>query len=218
VNSNRDDLITALSGELQAVKPVVRVDRMAILWLLVSALYVIAVTHLLGPVRPNALSQLASEPRFLLETLSGALGLAVTSLIAFRAAIPGALTGRFAAVGAVLMLVWLGSYIVGLFNPALEPSMLGKRPHCVWETFLYALPPMAVGFVMVRRLYPLQPVQTAMSIGLVAGMVPALYMQIACMYMPVHILQMHILPGLLVVLVGAAVAWISRPRQGDELH
>jgi len=215
MNSDRDDLIGALSAGLQPVKPAPRIDRIALLWFAGSALYVIAVTQLLGPIRSNALAQLAGEPRFLLETLSGVLAIAVTSLVVFRAGIPGALTRRFAAFGAVLMLVWLSNYIVGLVSPALDPSMLGKRPHCVWETFIYALPPLAVGFVLVRRLYPLQPVQTAMCIGLVAGMMPALYMQIACMYGAGHILLLHILPGLLVALVGAATAWICRPRQGE---
>ena len=90
--------------------------------------------------------------------------------------------------------------------------MLGKREHCVWETFIYALPPMLLAFVLTRRLYPLQPVQTAMYFSLAAGMMPALYMQIACMYAPDHILKFHILPGLIVVFVGATIAWASRPR------
>ena len=215
MSSDRDDLIGALSDGLQPVKPVLRIDTLALLWFAVSALYVIAVAQVLGPIRSNALAQLATEPRFLLETLSGIVAIAVTSLVVFRAGIPGALTRRFAVFGAVMMLAWLSNYIVGLVSPALEPSMLGKRPHCVWETFIYALPPMAAGFVLVRRLYPLQPVQTAMCIGLVAGMMPALYMQIACMYAPGHILLMHILPGLLVALVGAVTAWLCRPRQDE---
>jgi hypothetical protein len=39
-------------------------------------------------------------------------------------------------------------------------------------------------------------------------MLPALYMQVACMYAPLHIIQMHIVPGLLVMLGGGAVAWL----------
>ena len=169
MSSERDDLIGALSDGLQPVKPVLRIDTLALLWFAVSAVYVVAVTQLLGPIRSNAFAQLATEPRFLLETLSGIVAIAVTSLVVFRAGIPGALTRRFAVFGAVLMLAWLSNYIVGLVSPALEPSMLGKRPHCVWETFIYALPPMAAGFVLVRRLYPLQPVQTAMCIGSGSG-------------------------------------------------
>ena len=52
------------------------------------------------------------------------------------------------SAGAILMGLWLGSYVFGLVSPALEPSMLGKRHYCVWETFAYGLPPMLLGFVL----------------------------------------------------------------------
>jgi len=214
--SSREDLISALSSDLQSVRPVVNIDLMAAAWLVLSALYVVAATHWFGPIRPNAFSQLAAEPRFLVETLCGVAAITLTAFTAFRAAIPGALTSRFAIVALVLMGVWLACYGIGLVSPALEPSMLGKRAHCIWETFVYGLPPVLLAFVFTRRLYPLQPLQTAMAFGLAAGMIPALYMQIACMYVPAHLLQFHILPGLMVVFVGATIARFGRyPRSGD---
>ena len=73
------------------------------------------------------------------------------------------------------------------------------------------------GLFLIRRLYPLSPIRTAMSVGLVAGMLPALYMQLACMYEPAHILTFHILPGLLMVGAGAGIAmkWSLRQRSSD---
>jgi hypothetical protein len=213
VSSSREHLIHALSENLPAVKTVGNVDRLAIGWLLVSAVYVAAITYTLGPIRPNALAQLLSEPRFLLETLSGGIAIVLLTLIAFRAAVPGRLGKGFAWVGGLVLLGWLGNYVVGLVSPALEPSMLGKRDYCVWETMVYALPPMFLGYLIMRRLYPLQPVKTAMALSLVAGMIPALYMQIACMYLPEHILKFHVLPGLTMALFGAFLAWVFRARQ-----
>ena len=87
--------------------------------------------------------------------------------------------------------------------------MLGKRDHCVVETLLFALPPACLALFLTRRLYPLKPVRSALLFCLVAGMLPALYMQIACMYAPLHIIQMHIVPGLLVALAGGAAAWLA---------
>ena len=49
-----------------------------------------------------------------------------------------------------------------------------------------------------------------MSLGLAAGMLPALYMQLACMYEPLHILTLHILPGLAMVLMAAVIAVLWR--------
>ena len=204
--SKHDALIQSLSSDLKPVAPAANVDRLAGVWLLVSALYVVLVTHLFGPIRPNALSQLASEPRCLIETMLGALALAVMGFVAFRAAIPGALNTRLVSLGIGLLLLWLSSYVVGLFSPALEPSMLGKRDHCFSETLIYALPPVVVAFTLIRRLYPLSPVRTVMAFSVAAAMMPALYMQIACMYVPAHILLFHILPGFLVVLLGIVIA------------
>jgi len=46
-------------------------------------------------------------------------------------------------------------------------------------------------------------------------MMPALYMQLACMYEPAHILSFHILPGLMMVGVGAVIAARWGLRQAD---
>jgi hypothetical protein len=178
----------------------------------------VTVIHLLGPIRPGAFSQLATEPRFLAETLLGVAAILWVSLLAFRSAVPAALSKRFAIIGVVLMALWLAQYVIGFVSPTLEPSSLGARHHCYIETMVYSLPVILTGLFFVRRLYPLRPVRTAMSISLVAGMLPALYMQLACMYEPAHILAFHILPGLFMVGVGAGIAawWCQRhPEFGN---
>lgn len=209
-------LVDQLSTGLQPVRPVRHIDGRACLWLLISAGFVIGITHWFGPIRPSAINQLETEPRFLVETLLGVLAIITTTLVAFRAAIPGALPRRLSTLAGVLMVVWLGNYLLGLLDPALEPSMVGKRDHCFVETLIYALPPMLLAFAFSRRLYPLRPVYAVGAFGLVAGMLPALYMQIACMYVPLHILQMHILPGLLVMLAGvlSMLIWHAFRRSG----
>ena len=186
MSRDTEHLIASLSTGLKPVRSQLPVDLIALLWLVSSAAFVMAITHLFGPLRPNALAQLATEPRFLLETLLGVAAISYTAVVAFRS----------------------------LTYPALEPSMLGKRDHCVFETFMFAVPPACLAFLLTRRLYPLKPVYSALLFSLVAGMLPALYMQLACMYAPLHIIQMHIIPGLLVMLAGGTAAWlISRVKR-----
>jgi hypothetical protein len=209
-------LISNLSRDLAPVSPPPNINRLAIAWFLLSAIFVVAITHLFGPIRPGAFSQLGTEPRFLLETMLGVAAILWTSLLAFRSAVPAALSKQFAATGMVLMALWLAQYVIGFVSPALEPSMLGKRDHCFSETLVYSLPVILTGLFLIRRLYPLRPLRTAMSIGLAAGMLPALYMQLACMYEPSHILGYHILPGLLMVGAAAGIAAIWRPRRLDS--
>lgn len=215
--NRNDELIANLSRDLKPVSPAPNINILAMLWVLASAIFVVAVTHMTGPVRPGAFSQLASEPRFLLESLLGIAAIFWTSLLAFRAAIPGSLSRKFAAAGFVLMALWLSQYVIGLFSAALEPSVLGKRSHCFTETLVYSLPPIVIGLFLIRRLYPMRFVQNAMYISLAAAMLPALYMQLACMYEPSHILGFHILPALVMVLAGAAIAAIWRLPQHDPV-
>ena len=211
--NKHEQLIARLSRDLAPVAPAPDVNKQAAAWFLLSAIYVVAVTHLVGPARPGAFAQLATEPRFLLETLLGVAAICWLGLLAFRAAIPAVLTKLFAVGGFGLLGFWLAQYVIGLFSPALEPSTLGMRSHCYYETLVFAVPPILVGLFLVRRLYPLRFVRTAMSLSLAAGMLPALYMQLACMYEPVHILEFHILPGVLAVAVGAIIAVFWRlPR------
>lgn len=212
--NKHNELITNLSRDLAPVTAASNITRQAVAWFLCSAIFVVGVTHLLGESRAGAYSQLAAEPRFLLESLLGIAAIIWVSLVAFRAAIPGSLSRQFAVMGLVLMALWLAQYLIGLISPALEPSTAGKRGHCFTETLVYALPPILAGLYLIRRLYPLRFVRTAMALSLAAGMLPALYMQLACMYEPVHILSRHILPGLLMVLAGAAIALLwNRQRK-----
>jgi hypothetical protein len=212
--NKHESLISNLSNDLVPVSRPPNVNKMAMAWFLLSAVYVIIVTQLFDPIRTGAVSQLADQPRFLLESMLGVAAILWVSLLAFRSAIPAALSKQFAVAGLILMALWLAQYVVGFVSPALEPSSHGKRDFCYIETMVYALPVILAGLLLVRRLYPLRPVRTAMSIGLVAGMLPALYMQLACMYEPSHILTFHILPGLLMVAVGAGIAAKWQLRRG----
>ena len=213
--NKREQLIENLARDLAPVKPAPDANRLALGWLLASAVFVLTITNLVDAVRPGAYSQLAANPRFLLETLLGAVAIAWVGLLAFRSAVPGALTRKFAVAGLLLMALWLAQYLAGLVSPALEPSELGKRGYCYLETMIYSVPPMLAAVFLARRLYPLHYTRTAMALALASGMMPALYMQIACMYAPSHILPFHILPGLSMVLAGAAVATLWRP-QSDQ--
>lgn len=207
MSADTDTLIASLSSDLQPVHPPLSADITALLWLTGSAGFVIGITAWFGPIRPNALTQLATEARFLLETVLGVVAIASTAVMAFRTTVPGAATSRGVLIAIALMMLWLGHYVIGLAHPALEPSMLGKRDHCVVEALVFGLPPALLALLLSRRFYPLRPAYSTFLLCLAAAMLPALYMQIACMYGPAHILQMHILPALLVTTGGTLCAW-----------
>ena len=136
--NKHESLISNLSSNLAPVSPPPNINRLALAWFALSAIYVVAVTQLFGPIRPGAITQLGTEPRFLLETMLGVAAILWFSLLAFRSAIPAALTRQFAAAGLVLMALWLAQYVIGFISPALEPSRLGKRNYCYFETMVYS--------------------------------------------------------------------------------
>lgn len=196
--SSTEHLVNRLASELTPVTSPAAVAKVCALWLVVSAVYVVVLTHLVGPIRPVVLEQLQSEPRFALEMLLGAMAAAGLAVMAFSAAVPGRLGRTSVRALFALVLLWVAGFAVGIAFPALEPSMLGKRNHCYLETFLYALPPLLVALWWQRRQYALEPARAAVLAGLAAGILPALYMQVACMYQPLHILAFHVGPGLAV--------------------
>ncbi len=71
--SSRDDLLNNLVADLEPVAPAPDIRAAACLWLLASAAWVVLLTHLVGPIRPNALDQLQAHPRFLAEMVAGLL-------------------------------------------------------------------------------------------------------------------------------------------------
>ena len=64
--NGHDKLIAKLSRDLAPVSRVPNVNALSVAWLSLSAIYVVIMTHLVGPIRPGAYSQLVSEPRFLI--------------------------------------------------------------------------------------------------------------------------------------------------------
>jgi len=206
-------LIDELAAELTPVRRPPSLAAGFWLWLLASVAFVTAITLATGPMRPGFAAQLAASPRFALESLLGFGAAALAMLGALRLARPGDNPLRTRALpGLGLLGLWVIALGVGFVSPALEPSMLGKRPHCVIETQLYAVPPLLLGLWLLRRLAPLQRVWTGALAGAGAGALPALIMNFACMYAPQHVLFFHLGPAFLVIGVGAWLGSRVLPR------
>ena len=198
------------------MRPVWPVGAVTLVWLVVSAAYVAAVLLALGPVRDGAAEQMIDHPRFGLEMLAGCAALVLFAFSAIGQSVPGVPTRRLLQIGWVLAALWLLNFLLGMAVPTLEPSMHGKREFCSWESYLYSGPPALFAIILQQRRYPMQPVAAGIYAGLAAGMLPAVAMQIACMYEPVHILKHHAAPVLGIAaaagLVTAAVTAVRARR------
>lgn len=209
----RIDLINALSKDLQPITPRNSVVLPALLWFVVSWIYVVTLSLYLGPLRPGALESLIQSPQFAIESLVGLISGALFCLIAFQEAIPGRRHPWLVWLAFLSALLWISCYIAGLSFPAIEPSWDGKRAHCVLEAYLYSGPPLIIGYRLIYQRYPLNSLQAGIFLAISAGMLPALFMQIACMYDPLHILTHHIAPISIIIVSGALLGIIFKKQK-----
>ncbi len=213
MNKSRDLLIAELAAAATPVKRPGQTAHQLVLWLaLAVGLSVLGV--LLGGTLVVSRWPLPQAPQFLGESLLGVAAIIALANAAFKTGIPSPVAVTRQVVWPLLLLVvWIGVQSYGLIDPALAPSMVGKRAHCWLEALLVGIPALVLGCCAVRRLWPLHGAWTGALLGLASGAIPALMMQFICMYEPTHILKFHVLPGLATGLVGAVLgSWLLRPR------
>ena len=207
---NRIDLIRELSADLKPVTPNVGIKLPVMLWFIGSWTYVIVLGLYLGPLRNGALESLFTSPQFAIESSIGLITAALFCSIALQESIPGLSKQWLVFLSYFSVILWVSCYIVGLSFPAFEPSLIGKRAHCVLEAYIYSLPPLIVGYIFIYRRFPLNSLRAGLYIGVSAGILPALFMQFACLYDPLHTLTHHIGPALVTVVGGIALGMLFK--------
>lgn len=210
---DHERLIDGLAHGLRPVRrPAGPIPTLA-LWLLLSWGFVIAVTMVGGPLRPGFEQQLQESGRFALESLLAFTGAAVAMWGALLLGIPSPRPlGWRLLPGLLLLGAWVGLLVFGLYDPALPPSMLGKRPACVVEALVFSLGPLALAIALLRRRAVIRRAWTGALVGAAAGAIPALIMQFACAYDPAHDLAFHVAPGLVTMALGALAGARLLPR------
>jgi hypothetical protein len=212
VPRTRPELIESLVADLQPARGPRRVETLVLLWLLASWSLVLVAILSGGPFRPGWLQQLAGSPRFLLESALGLGAGTLAILAAVQLGVPGTRLRPWATAAGAGLLLWLGAYVLGLFAPALDPSMQGKREGCWMEVLLCGVPTLLLGLALLRRLAPLSRAWTGALLGAAAGALPGLLMQLACMYVPAHILSHHLAPIAVVAGTGALLGAVMLRR------
>lgn len=207
----KQELANALAGGLVPVRRR-RLVVHATGWLAATWLGLVVWMVTTGGPRPGLLEQL-STPRFAIEIVLGGIAATMALLVGLLLSIPGRLERpRAALLGFTALALWVGLLAFGLLSPALEVSMVGKRDHCYLETGLLALVPLGVGLFLAARFAPLVRTTVGWWLGVAAAAVPALLMQLFCMYEPWHGLTHHLLPIAAVAALGALAGRAFLPR------
>ncbi len=208
MTGKRDSFINQLVEDLSSERRSLPGFASILLWLLLSTVLVTILLLLVSPLRPGVGEQLLTVPRFLMETLLGVAMIIAVGAVTLKTAVPAGHTPGLVGLALALTMLWLSSFVVGLYFPTMELGMSGKREHCIWETLIYGIPTMVAGFWLVKRGYVLNWPLAGLMVGLVGGLIPGQLMQLACMYEAHHILMTHIAPAFLVAVLGVFAGFI----------
>jgi hypothetical protein len=222
----REQLIEDLAADLAPVKSPGKTGLRALIWLAIATLYSTIVIFVTGPVREGSLQNMIDYPLFALESLIASAAVVALTVATLRLAIPSSRHPLLRVAPALtLSILWIAFYVIGLWEPIHPVSMLGKREHCIWQGLFFSFPTMALLLYYVRGLMPLWPRLTGALAGAAAGAIPAALMQIACMYVPGHILTHHIGPIFALAGIGAIVGPLALRRRdtvprsrGEQIH
>ena len=212
MNDQTKQLINDLAKDLEPSRRTWRWPLVWFLWLLGTAAYVGLATLWLGPFRPGFTTQMLSVPTFTLEMLLGVCAVGGLAMLALVSSIPGRSIKWLTLFACIASTAWLLTIAVGLWWPVLEPSMSGKRDHCVWEAYVYSIPPLLVMLHMQGRRFSLAPGLSRAAAAGAAGFAPAVIMQIACMHQAEHALLFHLAPALMLVVAMVLIGLIWGKR------
>lgn len=202
--TRRQELIRELVEDLSPSRRLAPARAAALGWLAAAALLVGAATLASGPLRPGALGQLVSDPRFALDVALGGAAAVAAILGLARLRVPSlAPARRRAAPALALLLAWLAFQPLGLLAREAPSSTLGARPLCWLQVLLFSLAPLAAALLLARRAAPLERAWTGVLAGLAAGALGALAMQLGCQNDPLHALAAHLAPAVGVTMAGA---------------
>jgi hypothetical protein len=163
-----------------------------------------------GPLRDGSIATLTTTPRYTLEFMFAVLGSLTAMIAGLELGVPGESRVSRLALPAILSLGgWLAIVAYGVYDPAVETGILGRRPYCDVQTVLFAFPALGIGLVVLRRRALFMRTATGALMGLAAASAPAASMQFACVYDPQHALAHHLAPiGLVAILGGLAARWL----------
>lgn len=215
----RPQLIDLLVQDLEPVRPAPSWRSATGGWLAASWLIVGTLILATGPLHADVVARLIEQPLVGAGVVLGILTSVGAIAAGLELAVPGAPpAGRLLAVPALLLAGWLGVLLIDLGQApgagALETMMMSPsgRLLCPLQTLLFALPPLSIALVQLDRRIPVASPLAGALIGLAAGLVPAVWMQLACVTDPLHTLTHHLSPLLLLAPLGALAGAIAQLR------
>lgn len=200
---DKQAFIKDLAANHRSRRPLMLPLRRALLWYVIALCVSALLMHSVQVYRPGFLGQLMHHPFFLLEIVSALLIAPLAAYLALANAVPGERVSRKASLGLVLLsLLFVISFSAGFTHLAPETSPVGARHACWMEVVVYGTLCLLLFGIIIGRGWVRFSWKLGFLYGILAGLVPAALMQLACMYNPMHALVFHYLPTVLLIPLG----------------
>ena len=158
---------------------------------------------------------------FLLIFISGLLAHPAWTLTLFYVIFASNVSGEKVSasanrLGTILLAVFVGSIVAGFAMESPEASRTGARPLCDLEVLIYGSGALAGFLFLLRKGILGSGNWDRWRIGLSAGLISALTMQLACMYDPWPALLFHYGPTLILALLGGYAIHLMKKHQSPK--
>ncbi|MCB0329763.1 MAG: DUF1109 family protein [Bdellovibrionales bacterium] len=204
-----DDLVADLRPVSVLPSPISR----AILVCGIAIPVIFSAMYLYQPFRTGVSAFWGSAALFQIEIFLGLFSASVLVFAGFLLVIPGEKAQRSILTFAILsFLLWLALIFHSLLTPHIAVSMVGKREICFLEVPFYGSLLALALFYLNRKLLIASPLWVGICFGIGAGLVPAVLMQAACMYDPMHNLLFHVAPILVVMGIAVGISLFRLKR------
>jgi len=212
LEANEKQFIKNLSQSLKPMRTFNPFHR-TIFWLLLFIPSTVLFMLYLQAYRPTFLDHLIHYPRFSLEIVSGCLLGSLFVFSFFGSIIPGyRFSKKIIMSGFVFLALLLISLFLSFIDPSPPESHLGARPYCAEEAFAYEILGVLSLIVFLRNIDWRISFTYCLFAGIGVGLFPALLMEMACMYTPMHALFFHFGPSVFVGIFAAYILSIKITR------
>jgi hypothetical protein len=169
----------------------------------VKRLLTALITHWVYEYRPGFWGQLSQYWRLDVELAAGMALSLLAFYILFASNIPGKKIDPGIYLTAFISLfIFTGAVVASFLITSPEASSIGARLFCEVEVLIYGGLSLGGFLFLTRRGLLVSDWPINLLLGISAGLIPALIMQLACMYDPRHALIYHFGPVVLLGLVG----------------
>lgn len=197
-----NNTIQTLAADLKPVKNPLHPGILFVIWSAAALLFLLGAYAFTGWFRPNVITELATSPRYLLQTIVGFTLVFSASFLAFQWARPTDGDNTISFWSVVLLLLFYNLIVISeILYPSLPLSEAGYRPFCAIEVLLFSLAPLALMIKFLKFWAPTQLWKTTLVASIGSVGFSMMMMQLACKYDPVHVLVGHLLPFTIVIIV-----------------